>query len=223
MAFALWWSAAKEGEQDASVSPRWQQAGNDASLQPRPELTPPERILLERIRGGDHAAFEQLFREHHHALTDFVCGYVSSIDEANDVIADVFVTLWERRHRWQPVSIRQYLYGAVRNLALTRQRDVQRRVTRDTALAADPEAGIRAPLSAQEQLERREQLDALDAIIATLPPTRRVVLMLRWRDGLSFDEIATLTGTTSASVQMQISRALKAVRERFPRALITGD
>lgn len=79
----------------------------------------PDREWFKRIRRGDRDAFELLFRGYYDCLCTFAEGYVRSFSEAEDVVDQVFLTLWESRAEWNlRRSIKSYLYGAVRNGAL---------------------------------------------------------------------------------------------------------
>ena len=65
-------------------------------------------------------------------------------------------------------------------------------------------------------LEVEEQIAAVWRAVDSLPPVRRTVVILRWQRQMSFDQIAEVLGTSSAAVQMQLSRAMKLLRELLP-------
>jgi len=172
--------------------------------------------LAGRIRAGDAAAFETVFRAYHARLVPFAACYVGSVAVADEVVADVFAWLWERRADWHPgVSIASYLYGAVRNRALNEAKRAAGDRRRVAGVAADgeiPGAG-ESPLDAAQRVERDDDVAAAWRAIMALPERRRLILTLRWRHELSWDEIAAMLGTTSAAVQMDHSRALRRLRE----------
>ena len=88
-----------------------------------------ERDWAARIRAGDTAAFERAFRTYHPALCKFACRYVHSRDVAQELVHDVFATLWEERARLRVGKLKSYLYAAVRNSAIShlRHERVERR------------------------------------------------------------------------------------------------
>src|SRR5438874_13623185 len=85
-------------------------------------LAAEERDWAARIRAGDTAAFERAFRTYHPALCKFACRYVHSRDVAQELVHDVFATLWEERGRLSVDRLKSYLYAAVRNLAISHLR-----------------------------------------------------------------------------------------------------
>src|SRR3989440_11560361 len=88
-----------------------------------------ERAWAVRIRAGDAAAFERAFRASLPALCKFACRYVHSREVAQELVHDVFATLWEERARLSVGKLKSYLYAAVRNSAIShlRHERVERR------------------------------------------------------------------------------------------------
>ena len=75
------------------------------------------------MTADERASFERTFRLHYAELCDFAAFYVGSADEAEEVVQDVFFAIWLRREDLEKrVSMRSYLFGAVRNHSLQRTR-----------------------------------------------------------------------------------------------------
>jgi len=106
-----------------------------------------EAALLDRVRAGDEAAFEELFKEYYRGLCDFVRGYVRSRDTAEELVQTVFLRIWEKRETWRPAAAaRACVFAACRNSSLDHlrhERVVERSVT--AACAGEPEAGGGTP------------------------------------------------------------------------------
>src|SRR6266496_6273697 len=85
--------------------------------------------LVARIRAGDEAAFEAMFRTYYDPLCRYVSACLGSRDAAEDAVQGVFVRIWEDRARWVVSDVRHYLYAAVRRRAISQVRRiaVQRR------------------------------------------------------------------------------------------------
>lgn len=172
------------------------------------------RGLVPRIRAGDLAAFESLFRRMHPVLVAFAVNYVGDASRGEEIVQDLFLELWISRQRWTVTgSVRAYLFTATRHRALNvRRRDA---VERDWA-ADEADDDVRAlhpaPILADAQLERSEARERLDAAIAALPERCRLVMQLRWRDELSHAEIAAVMGISVKGVEIQLNRGLKALR-----------
>jgi len=170
-----------------------------------------ERLIV-RIREGDEAAFDRLFRLCYGALADLAHRYVANTDEAEEVATDVLVWVWERRASLDihgPVT--GYLFRATRNRALN-LRAAQRR---EPSLAARDDLPADAPADAPHPLltiEAAELSAHARRVVDTLPPRAREIFLLSRRDGLSIRDVAATLGVTASTVQTQLARALRALR-----------
>src|SRR6059058_3973026 len=80
-----------------------------------------ERAWADRIRAGDIAAFETLYRTYWQRLFAFAFRYVQSKEDAEELVQEVFFRIWRGRAQWMPAgAVRNYLYLAVRNAARDR-------------------------------------------------------------------------------------------------------
>jgi RNA polymerase sigma factor (sigma-70 family) len=129
---------------------------------------------------------------------------------AEDVVQQAWVASIERPGR-DPDSLRAWLHGVVRNLALKIRRTEMRRERRER-LAARPEA---QPGTPEEILERAEvSREVLDAVIALDEPYRSTVL-LRYYEDREPEEIARAQGVAPATVRTRLSRAIGQLRDRL--------
>ena len=127
------------------------------------------------------------------------------------------------RNRFDPVlehvrsNLRAYLYKATRNRALevTRRDGLFRRWADRTAREQEHDQAARLAPTPDEQLEQDERMAALQGAIDALPERRRMVLLLRWRDGLRNDEVADVMGISVKTVENQITQALRVLREQL--------
>ena len=171
-----------------------------------------DRELLERIRRGDEGAFDDVFRAHYAPLVGVAEAMLRSRAAAEDVVQDVMLELWRRREAL-PVqeSLRAYLFRATRNRALNQLRHgrVERRSEPHVAGAtADPP---RAPASLVE-----EEIDAaLNEAVNGLPERCREVFELSRVHGLRYAEIAGTLGISIKTVEAQMGKALRILRERL--------
>ena len=154
--------------------------------------------------------FETLFRENFAPLCEFVHGYVRSQDAAQDIVQDLFLTLWQKHGAVaSPELTRAYLFTAARNRAfkhLRHQRVVQQFAQHNTptdVAAGGTDHGVRA----------RETADAVNAAIAALPDRCREIFLLSRRQHLSNAEIATALGLSIKTVEVQMWQALRRLRE----------
>jgi RNA polymerase sigma-70 factor, ECF subfamily len=170
---------------------------------------------IARVRAGDAQALEVLFRAFYGPLCGFAYRYTAERALAEELVQDVFAELWTRRAELEVQgSARSYLFAAVRNRALNlrKRQAMERDWERD-------EAQVRALHPAapriDQALEARELRDRLDAAIESLPERCRLVMHLRWREQMSYAAIADVMGISAKGVEIQLSRGLRVLRERF--------
>ena len=201
--------------QRLSRRPRQQRAsrpGPDAATSSTPVTPLSERELLERLRRGDEGAFDAIFRAHYPGLVTFLDRLLRGRGEAEEVAQEVMLELWRRRDGLDiRESLRAYLYRAARNRALNVLR--HERVVE----AAAPYA--RMPESEQARAEPdllEQELDAaVAAAVAQLPERCREIFQLSRVDGLRYVEIADTLGISVKTVEAQMGRALRLLRERL--------
>ncbi len=178
-----------------------------------------DAALVAGIRAGDERAFEGLFRTYYDPLCQFVEGYVGTPEAAEEVVSNLFLTLWEQREGWVVRErLRAYLFTAARNRALNtlRRKRLVERVTRAAMVAAahggDVPALASAVPPADDRMYNDHLLRALRTAIANLPVRYRPVVQLRWQHGMTCPEIAQVLGVPIKTVETQSARAVQALR-----------
>jgi RNA polymerase sigma-70 factor (ECF subfamily) len=187
-------------------------------LPPGPDQAAPlPDDVIARIRGGDERAFELLFRAYYAPLCGFAARYVREPALAEELVQELFGDLWARREGWEVRgSPRAYLFAAVRNRALNlrKRQKVERDWEHDEAIA-DVREIHPMPEPADRALETAELHARLHGALESLPERCRLVMQLRWREQLSYAEIAEVMGISVKGVENQLARGLKALRERL--------
>ena len=171
-----------------------------------------ERDLQDRIRRGDHAAFDTLFRSTYAQLVGVTRSILRDADVAEEIVQDVLLELWRRRAELVVEdSLRAYLFRATRNRALNHLRHlaVERRGEPFARgeLAVLPHADARLAASEMER--------AVQAAINDLPDRCREVFQLSRLHGLKYSEIAESLGISVKTVEAQMGKALRTLRERL--------
>lgn len=175
-----------------------------------------ERDAAEPGRGS--AAIEAAFRAHYTQLCDFVDGYVHSPDVSRDLIQDLFVHLWERADAGDPAPLTSaYLHTAAKNRALKylRHRGVAARHAERVGRAPRPQ-GQRA----DARVRRSETAEAIREAVGDLPDRCREIFLMSREEGLTYAAIAEDLGLSVKTVETQMWRALKSLRERLAPYLV---
>lgn len=178
-----------------------------------------EAELVARIRGGDVAAFEAVFRAHWDQLYRFASRYLSSPDEAEEAVQVVFARIWRSR---EDLNVRgtlaAYLYLATRNACRDRVKYAAATASRHALFAnARPRTVERD--DADAALRASEIAASIERSLAELPEKRRVICELRFRHDLSYAEIAARLGVSPKTVETQLARGVKRLRDRLRQLL----
>ena len=179
-----------------------------------------ERELLAGIRQGDEDAFDAIFRAHYPPLVGVAERMLRSRAIAEEIVQDVMLELWRRRESL-PIedSLRAYLFRATRNRALNHVR--HGRVEREGQPHA---AGATAePPTAPSTLVEEEIDTALREALGDLPDRCREVFELSRVHGLRYAEIAATLGISVKTVEAQMGKALRILRERLAAWLPGGS
>jgi len=176
-----------------------------------------EAAFVARLRQGDRHAFEEFVIAYQHRVFGVALRMLGNRAEAEEIAQETFL----RAHRALPqfrgeARLHTWLYAIASRLCLNRLGSPDRRLVRgdDEALTAAPSDEA----DAAARLERSERDTAVREAIAALPEERRIVVVLRDLEGLSYEEIGEVLSLEPGTVRSRLHRArldLKAKLERF--------
>ena len=161
----------------------------------------------------DEQNFEKIFKAYFPALMAFSRKILGNEDDAREVVHQVFIKLWERRMEIDlSTSLKSYLFTAVNNRSLN--------VIRDRKKFSSDEVPERvADWDAGAELESLELEERIRGAIASLPERCRVIFELNRFEGLSYGDIAKELDISIKTVENQMSKALKILREQLANYL----
>jgi RNA polymerase sigma-70 factor (ECF subfamily) len=179
-----------------------------------------DRALMARMAAGDERAFDALFRRWYAQLVRVASFIVHDTGAAEEVVQEVWLELWRRRATLVlDEEPRRYLLRATRNRALNLLRH-ERVIERGAERLGTPDS---VPASAPAELDARELERAVTRAVAALPPRCRAVFELSRRDGLSYAEIATALDVAPKTVENQMGKALRILRQSLAAWLPPRD
>jgi RNA polymerase sigma-70 factor (ECF subfamily) len=135
-------------------------------------------------------------------LVRLAFGILRDSDEAEDVVQDVLLRLWQMRDQ-----LRMPIEPLAKVLTRNRCIDIVRR--------KKPAAELSMAVFQEEDEALRERIERMMKVIETLSDLQQIILRLRHMEGMEFKEIAELTGSTEVAVRKALSRARQAVRDKF--------
>lgn len=177
-----------------------------------------EQLLWEAFKQGDRRAFEAIYHEYVHRLYVEISKRISDQQVVEDLLQEMFLTLWERRTIYQPKGdIYPYLFGMAINRVLNYYRTNKRKPIMLQLWENMPEdlIGLDELSSAFKQAHTLELELLLDKAIADLPTRMKQVYQLRYEEKKSVAEIASLLSSSPHTVHNQ----LKEIRKRFVKTL----
>jgi RNA polymerase sigma-70 factor (ECF subfamily) len=159
----------------------------------------------------DPLAFEALVRRWERPVARILARLVGRADQVADLSQEVFLRLYHARARYRENG---KLAGWIYKITLNVAHDAGRRRRRaPVPLAGHEPLDPAAPAAALCQ--KREEAAAVTRALAELPEPQRVVLVLRHYEGMSFEEIARLTGTPATTLKSRFAAALTRLRARL--------
>lgn len=169
--------------------------------------------LIEACQRGDEEAFRELFELHKDRIYSIALRYAGDSATAMDIAQETFLKLLSSIQQFRGDSnFDSWLYRLVVNSCL----DHHRRRRRFLPLLDQALDLFRAPReSALHDLLREEQEERVQQVVAQLPEEQRIVVVLRYTEGLSYEEIADLLGCRRGTVASRLNRAHKALERRL--------
>ena len=163
-----------------------------------------------RVAQGDLDAFDEIVRRHQRTAWRIAYRFLGDRAGAEDVVQDAFLRILSAAPRYKPTAaFPAYLYRVVARLCIDDIRKKRPVLTDAFPEAVDPSPD---PATARAQEARNALVRmALDA----LPPRQRMAVILKYYEGLGYEEIAGAMGTTVKAVERLLGRARAALRSRL--------
>ncbi len=172
-----------------------------------------EKDYIIKLKKGSFSAFDHLFSVYRERLYAFAIGYLKMEEDAKELVQDVFVKVWENRHKLdEDKSFNSYLFTIAKNTILNyfRKKASEQAyieyIKKHTGLSVSP---------VEEKVEFSELQKKAQDLIEQLPPRQREIYHLSREKGLSNEEIARILHITKKTVENQITLAMKYLREKL--------
>jgi RNA polymerase sigma-70 factor (ECF subfamily) len=176
-----------------------------------------QKQLFEQLSEGSEKAFRAIFELYKNRFYAVALKMTRSEYIAEEIVQEVFVTIWDRRTRLVDVEKPDtYLFTTVYNSIYAHFKKIALEKRTREALFSQPEE-LESPLELLLQHKENEQL--LQRAIAHLPPQQQLVYKLLKQDGLSREEVAAQLHISPNTVKNHLQEAMKFLRTYLERAL----
>ena len=174
--------------------------------------------LADLLKNDDETAFAEIYKRHAESLAGFAASKLYSLDDARDIIHDLFLKFWEERHTVHITSsLKAYLFTLTRHRIIDK---IRRNITREDyavmlqALETSYDPGV------EQQLAAKELQQTINRSLDTLAPRVREIYRLSREDHMSITEIAEKLQLSEQTVKNQLTSALKHLRQSLAAASI---
>jgi RNA polymerase sigma-70 factor (ECF subfamily) len=171
-----------------------------------------ENKIISGLKAGDESSYKQLFSEYYVLLSAYANKYVNDPEEAREIVQDLFVHLFEIRNSLSiTTSLKSYLYGSVRNRCLNHIRYIKlQEKSLENLMAEGSPATIQEDKIMETELEYR-----IFKIVSELPLQCQRIFRMSRVEGKQNSEIAQILNLSIRTVETQISKALKILRNNL--------
>lgn len=172
--------------------------------------------LLMHIGNDDIDAYETLYYYFYTPLYNFALSIIQSRQQAEEVVSDVFVKIWQARNTLAEIrNINVYLYTSVRNRAF----DYLNKERRHGVLVFQPEDWDDVTIELKSPLDyciSTDLMQKINIVINQLPPQCKIIFKLVKEEGLSYKQVAEIMQISPLTVRNQLMIAIRKMGESLP-------
>ena len=177
-----------------------------------------ERDVIEACQRGERLGFQALFETYRNRVYSVALRFTGDQTAALDIAQDTFLKLFASIQAFRgDSSFDTWIYRMVVNCCL----DHRRRSRRLVPIAEEFLANLRAPGDSLGEMLRTERDGRVRSAVDRLTPDLRMAIVLRYTEGLSYEQIAEVLGCSTGTVASRLNRAHKALERRLAH-LVNG-
>lgn len=183
-----------------------------------------DTALIQRAKANDRAAFNEIVLRYKDKVYNYIYRMVRNATDAEDLTQETFVRAYLSLHSFQSrASLNTWLFRIATNLCIDHSRRAKRNQGLVTSLSPDneeEEEGLQrdipdATFDPQRLLLNKELGEKLEKALQELPEKLRMVVLLYDVEGLSYEEIAAITGCPLGTVKSRLFNARAVLRRKL--------
>jgi RNA polymerase sigma-70 factor (ECF subfamily) len=164
-----------------------------------------DQQLVDAINAGDTRAFDALYFRYRDWVVRLATRFTGNADDALDVLQETFAYVFRKFPGFRlTASMTTFLYPVVKNLSIAARRKRTRMASTDAIEMPEP--------AANESDDPKRQRSELEVVLSGLPETHREVLLMRFVDGMSLQEIGQALAIPEGTIKSRIHNAVAALR-----------
>lgn len=172
-----------------------------------------EKATIISLKSGDFEAFDRLFNKYGKRLFGFAIGYLKSHEDAEELVQDIFVKVWENRSELdENQSFNSYLFTIAKNNILNHFR---KKAHQQSYIEYIKQHTKLIHTKTEDDIIYSELDAQTKKVIDQLPSRRRKIFLLSREQGYNNEEIAKRLNISKKTVENQITHALKFIREQL--------
>lgn len=182
-----------------------------------------DRALWQSLRKGNNLAFSNLYQRYSNLLFNYGMHICYNRELVKDCIQELFTNLWNKKESLSEVtSVKFYLFKSYRNLLILHINKDRKIFTdfNENQECEQSEPSIENTILASDFLKENE--DRVSDALQKISKRQREILILKFFNDLSYSEIATIMGISSASTHNLMSKALQCMKSVMKIVLLTG-
>lgn len=171
-----------------------------------------QKKLIKHLKKGNTAAYTYLVELYYEKLCDYAKNLARDDYKSEDIVQNVIVRMWQQREKLNSnISIKNYLFKSVYNEFV----DQYRKDIAITALEKKYIEGLDSVLEAEDNDNTELLMNMVMRTIEQLPPKCKETFLLNKKEGLTYIEIAEFQNVSVNTVEKQIGKAIRIVREKL--------
>jgi RNA polymerase sigma-70 factor, ECF subfamily len=181
-------------------------------------MTDSDLIYDSELVQGNELAFEKIFKIYYKPLCHYAYSFLNDGAEAEEVVQNTFVKIWERRSTIQvQTSVKAYLYSMVRNSCLNviKHEKVKKEFAKDHQYISETSRPV-----VEEKMISNDLESKIYEAMRALPEQCRLVFQLSRFEELKYQEIADQLEISVKTVENQMGKALKMMRLHLKEYLV---
>lgn len=176
--------------------------------------------LIELLKGDDESAFAEIYSRYAENMAGFACSKLYSLEDARDLIHDLFVKLWENRNQLVISSnLKTYLYLLIRHRIIDK---IRKNITREEYAESLKSLRYAYHNSIEQKIYLKELENTIEKSLNELSPRVKEIYQMSRVEELSIKEIAEKLGLAEQTVKNQLSTALKHLQKVLAQVSVTA-